>query len=79
MQGAAEARHSLQPRGRNREQYDAGLLGVVADVWLILMQAQAAAHLYAELNRQSDATLAGKGLRRADLTRAAYHALTRER
>ena len=79
MQGAAETRHSVQAGGRNREQYDAGLLGVVADVWLILMQAQVAAQLYAELSRQSDATLAEKGLRRADLTRAAYHALTRER
>lgn len=73
MQGAVQA------GGRNREQYDAGLLGVVTDVWLTLMRAQAAAQLYAELSRQSDATLAEKGLRRSDLTRAAYHALTSER
>jgi hypothetical protein len=79
MHGAAETSHSAQAGGRTREQYDAGLLGVVTDVWLTLMRAQAAAQLYAELRRQSDATLAEKGLRRADLTRAAYHALTRER
>ena len=79
MHGAAETRHSAPAGGGNREQYDAGLLGVVADVWLTLMRAQAVAQLYAELSRQSDATLAEKGLRRADLTRAAYYALTRER
>ena len=52
MQGAAETGHSVQAGGRNREQYDAGLLGIVADVWLILMRAHAAAQLYAELSRQ---------------------------
>lgn len=52
------------------------LLRATRDVFVIVARARAAAHLYDELSRQCDATLAEKGLRRADVTRAAYVALT---
>ena len=52
------------------------LLRAIRDVFAVVARASAAAHLYDELSRQCDAALAEKGLRRADVTRAAYDALT---
>ena len=55
------------------------LLRAIRDVFFIMARAGAAAQLYAELSSKSDADLADRGLKRSDLPRAAYDALTRER
>jgi hypothetical protein len=54
------------------------LIGAIREVLRIMARAQAAAHLYTQLRRRCDADLAKRGLRRTDLPRAAYDALTRE-
>ena len=54
------------------------VLRAIRDVFLIMARARAAEQLYAELGRQCDTALAEKGLKRADLPRAAYDALTRD-
>jgi len=68
----------MQSGGRGRNRCDAGLLGAVRAVFLIMARARAAAQLYDELSRKCDTDLAEKGLKRADLPRAAYDALTRD-
>lgn len=60
--------------GRNRRD----LIGTIREVFRIMARAQAAAHLYTQLRHRCDADLAKRGLRRTDLPRAAYDALTRE-
>jgi len=57
---------------------NATVLRAIRDVFLIMARARAAAHLYTELRYRCDADLAKRGLRRGDLPRAAYDALTRE-
>jgi hypothetical protein len=54
------------------------LLRAIRDVFVVVARAGAAAHLYDELSRKCETALAEKGLKRADLPRAAYDALTRE-
>ena len=54
-----------------------GLLASLSEVLSILSQALAAAHHYDELRRKCDAALAQRGLKRADLPRAAYRELTK--
>ncbi len=55
----------------------ASLLDRLLEVWSILSQAHSAAHLYEELGRKCDSALAGQGLKRSDVLRAAYHELTK--
>jgi hypothetical protein len=52
------------------------LLRAIRDLFVLVARAGAAEHVYDQLSRQCDAALAEKGLRRADVTRAAYDALT---
>jgi hypothetical protein len=59
--------------GRNR----CDLIGTIREVFRIMARAQAAAHFYTELRHRCDTDLAKRGLRRSDLPRAAYDALTR--
>lgn len=68
----------MQSGGRGCNRRDAGLLGAIRDVLLIMARARAATQLYDELSRKCDTALAEKGLKRADLPRAAYDALTRD-
>jgi hypothetical protein len=77
------ARYSKE--GRKPAMRDAGLgryrrdlVGAMREMLRIMARAQAAAHLYTELRHRCDADLAKRGLRRSDLPRAAYDALTRE-
>jgi hypothetical protein len=49
----------------------------LSEILSILSQALSAAHHYEQLSRQCDAALAKRGLRRADLPRAAYCELTK--
>jgi hypothetical protein len=60
--------------GRNRRD----LIGTIREVLRIMARAQAATHLYTQLRPRYYADLAKRGLRRTDLPRAAYDALTRE-
>ncbi len=53
------------------------LLERLSEIWSILSQAHSAAHLYEELSRKCDNTLAEQGLKRSDVPRAAYHELTK--
>ena len=55
----------------------ARLLDLLSEIWSILSQAHAAAHLYEELSRKCDSALAEQGLKRSDVPRAAYHELTK--
>ena len=67
---------AMQDGGLGRNRRD--LIGTIREVFRIMARAQAAAHLYTQLRRRCDADLAKRGLRRSDLPRAAYDALTRE-
>jgi hypothetical protein len=53
-----------------------GVLSWASDVFLAAARACAAAHYYEDLCRLSDDELALRGLRRADVPRAAFHFLT---
>ncbi len=59
--------------GRNRRD----LIGTIREVLRIMARSQAATHLYTQLRPRCYADLAKRGLRRTDLPRAAYDALTR--
>jgi hypothetical protein len=52
--------------------------GTLREILSIFSRAQAAAHHYETLKRQSDIDLAGQGLERTDVPRAAFHKLTDE-
>jgi uncharacterized protein YjiS (DUF1127 family) len=54
------------------------VLARARDVLSVCVRSQAASHQFEELNRLSDDALAARGLRRADLPRAAFRALTGE-
>jgi hypothetical protein len=53
------------------------LLERFSEILSILSQALSAAHHYEELSRKCDAALAERGLKRADLPRAAFKELTK--
>jgi len=55
----------------------ASFLERFGEILSILSQAQSAAHQYEQLNRLCDAALAERGLKRADLPRAAFRELTK--
>jgi hypothetical protein len=53
-----------------------GLIERAGEILAICSRATAAAHTYEELKAMSDQELAKRGLKRADLPRAAFDALT---
>lgn len=55
-----------------------GLIERIREVMAVCARASAAAHFYAEHKRLSDAGLADRGLRRADLPRATFERLAGE-
>jgi hypothetical protein len=56
----------------------AGVVDCAIEVFHICARASAAARHYEQLKRLSDADLAERGLKRADLPRAAFHMLTED-
>jgi hypothetical protein len=54
-----------------------GLFERLLEILTILSQAASASHLYDDLSHQCDGALAERGLKRADLPRAAYNELTK--
>jgi hypothetical protein len=67
----------LDTRLERPARHAAGLLDRLTEVWSILSQAVAAAHLYEELSRKCDSALAEQGIERFDVPRAAYRELTK--
>ena len=53
------------------------VLATIRDIILIVAQAHAAAELYDDLRHRTDADLADRGLKRANLPRVAFNELTK--
>jgi hypothetical protein len=74
--GKAMATADYLSTGFIRRRAGGGIVDLAIEIFHIHARAWAAAHHYERLKRSSEADLAKRGLKRADLSRAAFHTLT---